>query len=257
MDLGYAIKNKRKKFIADIILRNAKHIICANNYTANLIKINFAKFDNTKITVVNPGVDLPPTIVQKQLDNFKKKHQLHNKIVLFSLGRLVRRKGFDMVLGAMPEVLKIVPDLWYYIAGTGPDENYLRNMAQSLKNVTFLGEIEENDKWLWFYFCDIFIMPAREIDGDYEGFGIVFLEANIMGKPVIAGDSGGQKDAVQNALNGLIINPYSQEKIASAIIMLATERNTAQTMGENGRRIVLEKFNWSKQVNLFYQTIIN
>jgi len=92
-------------------------------------------------------------------------------------------------------------------------------------------------------------MPAREIGPDFEGFGIVYLEANLVGKPVIAGDSGGVKDAVKDGWSGLLINPADTLAIREAIIKLASDHNLCTTLGSQGRVRALEKFNWDRQAN--------
>lgn len=99
---------------------------------------------------------------------------------------------------------------------------------------------------------DIFVMPARNIAGDFEGFGIVYLEANLCGKVVIAGNSGGVPDAVENNINGLLVDPENEEEIAQAIIELCADKNRREKLGEQGRQRALIKFNWKHQVeNIF------
>jgi phosphatidylinositol alpha-1,6-mannosyltransferase len=255
MDFAYTMKKFRKKRITKKILDHATSIICANSYTAHLIKNEFPDIIDEKIIVVNPGVDIPPIIDQNQINDLINKHNLENKKILFSLGRLVKRKGFDRVIIAMPEILKYIPNLCYYIAGEGHDEKYLKQLAEKQKNIIFLGKISENEKWLWLNICDIFAMPARDIDGDFEGFGIVFLEANIAGKPVIAGNSGGQIDAVQNTYSGFLVDPENTEQIANIIIKLMSEEENAKKIGEFARQRAINEFNWQKQTNKIFNLI--
>lgn len=255
MDFAYAMKKTRKKILAKMILSNSKNIICANRYTKNLIVDIFSNIEEEKITVVNPGVDSPPAINKSEIDRISSFHNLGNKKILFSLGRLVKRKGFDKVIEAMPEILKYIPNLCYYIAGTGNDEEYLRNLAKQYKNINFLGNIREKEKWVWLNICNVFAMPARSIDGDFEGFGIVFLEANIVGKPVIAGNSGGQTDAVKNTLSGFLVDPENTEQIANAIIKLMTEEQNAKLMGEYGRARAQKEFQWQTKIDKIYNLL--
>ena len=91
-------------------------------------------------------------------------------------------------------------------------------------------------------------MPSRQLeDGDVEGFGIVYLEANHYGLPVIAGRSGGAGEAVEHGLNGLLVDPLSVNDIAQAIMSLLTNPVRAREFGERGRRRVAERFTWSEQ----------
>jgi len=262
MDFAYALHKARKKRTTKRILIKAQSIICANSYTAKLVENFLGKKQAGKVQVVNPGIT-----PRKQKAKSKKqeilinKYNLQNKIILFSVGRLVKRKGFDMVIEAMMEVLKKVPDLVYLIAGAGPDEKSLKKKASSgtlaslPATIIFLGKITDEEKWAWLDLCDLFITVSRNIKGDFEGFGIVYLEANIAGKPVIAGDSGGVRDAVKDGVNGLLVNSEDAAEIAEAIIRLAKDRNLRKKLGEQGRERAIKEFNWEKQVGKIYSLI--
>lgn len=253
MDFTFALKSRRKKWLAKRILNKAENIICMNSYVAGLAH-EFLKKGMQKITVINPGAESQLTINNYQLKN---KYNLENKIILFSMGRLVKRKGVDMVLKSLPEVLKVVPNLVYVIGGAGVDEGYLKNINKELHNkqVFFLGKISDEEKWKWFGLCDIFIMPSRSMDGDFEGFGIVLLEANSVGKPVIAGDSGGISDAVENGFNGLLVDPNDINDIIYVIVKLAKDKELREKLGRQGKERAEKEFGWEGQVGKIYNLV--
>jgi phosphatidylinositol alpha-1,6-mannosyltransferase len=257
MDFTFTQKSKRKAKISKKILYKAENIICSNNYVVELLNKNYFNEFKNKLHVVNPGInnELKITNYELRIKELKESYKLQNKIILFSVGRLVKRKGFDKVIEAMPEILTSIPDLVYVIAGTGPDEEYLKNKAKDLNNVIFLDSINDDKKWTWFNLCDIFITVSRCIDGDFEGFGIVYLEANLAGKPVIAGCSGGVCDAVQNNVNGIVVNPESPKEIAAAVICLAQDENLRKKLGGQGRERVFKDFRWEDKVNKIYKII--
>lgn len=255
MDFTYAQKTPRKKKISGKILDQATAIICANNYTAELTRQLLKIDQQQKVIVVPPGIDSQLAADKQLVAEMKIKHNLNNAVVLFSIGRLVKRKGFDNVIKAMPEVLKSVPNLYYIIGGDGPDKIYLKELAKGIDHILFLGSITDKEKWAWLSLCDIFITVARDIDGDFEGFGIVYLEANLAGKPVIAGDSGGVRDAVQGAYSGILVDPENIDRIASAIIGLAQDAKLRIKLGEQGRGRVLNEFNWEKQITKIHNII--
>ena len=264
MDLEYSQKNFRKRLISKIILKKAKTIICVNSYTAKRVCKFYPAFSN-KIIIANPGFDgqfyfnHKPQIQAKKLE-IQKKLNLENKIVLLSLGRLVRRKGHDMVMRSLPEVLKEIPSLVYIIAGKGDDQEYLEHISNDLglrDNILFINNIDEINKWAYLDLADIFIMPSRDIDGDVEGFGIVYLEAGFCAKPVIAGDCGGVGDVICDLKNGLLVNGESKEEIKESILKLAKNQDLRNKLGENGRQKVLEKFRWEDQVRKIYESVIN
>ena len=253
MDFAYTQKTKRKKKISKKILIKAKNIICANSFTASLVK-NILK-DKDKVYIVNPGIDIYVAHNTQHITQIRKKYNLEGKIVLFSLGRLVKRKGFDTVLETLPEAQKSVPNLVYVIAGEGPDKVYLKEKSRGVNNVIFLGKINDNDKWAWLKNCDIFIMPTRNIEGDFEGFGIVYLEASLMRKPIIAGKSGGVEDAVKNSYSGILVDPGNKSRLTEVIVRLAQDQELRQKLGEQGRERAINEFNWQKKAEKFYNII--
>ncbi|MFH1232846.1 MAG: glycosyltransferase family 4 protein, partial [Patescibacteria group bacterium] len=162
------------------------------------------------------------------------------------------------VIESLPEVFKKVPNLVYVIVGSGVEINNLQAKISELKlsdKVIIITDVDNQEKNNWLNLCDIFIMPTKNINGDFEGFGIVYLEANIAGKPVIAGDSGGVEDAVIDNFNGLLVDSENLDQIANAIIKLAKDLSLRQKLGEQGRQRAIKDFNWQKQTNKIFSFI--
>ena len=261
-DFNYTMCQPRKVKLALKVIHQAHKIICANSYTAEKVKKVIDQKQLGKIKVVNPGVGQRPAYDELAVKRIQENYNLVGQTVLFSVCRLVERKGLDLVIDCLPELIKLVPNLVYYIAGTGPDENYLQDKVASLpvtvrKRVHFLGKISEETKWQWLDICQIFVMPARNIGNDIEGFGIVYLEANLAGKPVIAGRSGGVTDAVEDNVNGLVINGENKQKLITAVAKLSNYQGLAQRLGDQGRQRVRQQFNWANQAQKIYQIINN
>ena len=118
-----------------------------------------------------------------------------------------------------------------------------------------LNQVRDEERNNWYDLCDMFIMPARNINGDYEGFGMVYLEANLAGKPVVAGRSGGVGDAVVDGLNGLLVDPENTGEISRAIVKLARDPELRQKLGRQGRERALNDFNWQKQAKKIYKNL--
>ncbi len=250
MDLAFALRSARKRYISKLILNKADKIICANSYVQEKL-IEFIPDLADKTIIVNPGIEggAPETDPNDILE-IKKKYNLEGKTVLLSLGRLVKRKGVDRTIEALTSIPpEKSENLIYFIAGAGPREEYLRKLVPSsfLDRIIFLGSLSEEEKWVWLKLCDIFIMPSRDISGDFEGFGIVYLEANLCGKPVIAGNSGGVRDAVVNDINGLLVDPDKVEMISQAINRLVADPKLCSELGERGRLRAQRDFNWENQ----------
>lgn len=259
-DLSLALRPKKRE-LALKVLSGAKKIICGNSYTARMA----AKARDSlgvKISIVNPGIKTVFRADKKRVEELRSKYGLWGRIIVFSLGRLVKRKGFDKLIEAMPGILEKEMDIFYIMAGDGPDKEYLKKKINRLPNkarrrIAMLGEISPRDADAWYELSDIFAMPARDISGDFEGFGIVYMEANLAGKPVVAGDSGGVRDAVVDGLNGLLVDPDDLNAITGAVVKLAKNPKMRQRMGQEGRARAVKEFNWKGQITKIYKILKN
>lgn len=252
MDFAFAQKIFRKRFLAKLILNRAEKIICSNHHTAHLVQQTIKNPD--KVIVVNPGITEQETdpLIVKQL---KEQYGLDDKIVMFSLSRLVKRKGHDKIIKLMPELTKRIPNLRYFISGEGPDRLYLEELAKDNPNIKFLGKISDEEKEAWLEICDFFAMPSRNIEGDFEGFGIVYMEAAMHHKPVIAGESGGVKDAVQGGITGILVNPERDDQILNSIIQLATKEDTRKQLGEQAYTRAKNDFRWEDKIQKIFNEL--
>ncbi len=156
-----------------------------------------------------------------------------------------------MVLRALPRILHEMPDVKYRIVGDGPERTRLLRLAEELdvrRSVDFAGPVDDVALMDYYRTCDIFVMPSREAtDGsDIEGFGIVFLEANLFGKPVIAGRSGGILDAVVDGQTGLIVDPMNIDEIADSVLTLFKDPVFARQLGQQGRERALRDFTYER-----------
>jgi len=200
----------------------------------------------SKVQIVHWGVDT----ATNQLTSPDSDRALDGISTLLTVGRLVPRKGVDKVIESLPFVLKRHPNVRYYVVGDGPDRQRLQQLAYQVgvaDHVVFTGRVPDVRPYL--RSCNIFVMPTREErQGDIEGFGLVYLEAAIMGKPVIASPVGGAVDAVVNEKTGLFVNPLDPQEIASAVCRLLDSPELARQMGEAGRQRVLREFTWEHTV---------
>ena len=111
----------------------------------------------------------------------------------------------------------------------------------------FLGEVDDRELPALYQTADVFVMPSRDLYGQpIEGLGLVYLEANLCGLPVIAGDTGGVSDAVVDGETGLLVNPEDPAAIASAIVRLLSDSDLAAQLAAAGRARVLEEFTWER-----------
>lgn len=244
------------------ILIEAKRVVANSSFTEKEY-IDFG-VSADKVVTITPGVDTDFFKPGKKDDGLVKIYSLKDKIILLTVGRLDERKGHDMVLEVLPRLLPNYPDLVYLIVGKGREEKRLNEIVseKGLQNsVLFVGYVEEDQLPAYYNLCDIFILPNRitkssALKGDYEGFGIVFLEAGACGKPVIGGRSGGVVDAVSDGLTGYLVDPFSPEEIAKKIKILLDNPLSIKMMGEMGRRRVIENFDWKVLIKRFEEILV-
>ena len=254
MDLTFALKTPRKRFLAGLVCQRAKTIVCANSHVKEILLTAWPKLID-KIILLNPGATAAAS-EPKIIEDFRRRYDLNGKKIIFSIGRLVKRKGFDQVIRALSLVNN--NDWRYLLAGDGPEVAFLKNLAAQspyAKQIIFTGSLTEKEKWSCLDLCDIFITTSRDLDGDFEGFGIVYLEANLMGKPVIAGASGGVADAVIDGVNGLLVDPEDPKAIAAAIRRLLNNPDEAKRLGREGKERTERDFSWIGQADKLFKKL--
>jgi phosphatidylinositol alpha-1,6-mannosyltransferase len=159
--------------------------------------------------------------------------------VILTVGRLVERKGHDIVIRALPAIVERVPTARYLIVGNGPNETALRQLVRDVgldpEQVRFCGRIPAEQLAAYYSLCDAFVMPNREVGADTEGFGIVFIEAGACRKPCVGGQSGGAGDAIIDGETGILVDPTSPSAVARATISLLTDSQLSARLGGAAR----------------------
>ena len=115
--------------------------------------------------------------------------------------------------------------------------------------VHLLGHVSYEDLPRWYCASDVFAMPNRDIGGDTEGFGLVFLEAAAAGRPAVAGNAGGTGSAVVDGVTGLRVDGERPDAIAEALARLLSNPNEAKRMGQAARERVLDNFTHQRRVD--------
>jgi glycosyltransferase involved in cell wall biosynthesis len=162
-------------------------------------------------------------------------------VALLFVGRLESRKGIDVLLKVAPALLKRFPNAVLDIVGDDtiprPDgTTYKGEFLNSdvpddiLSRIVFHGRVEEDTLRAFYRNCDVFVAPSR-----YESFGLIFLEAMIFGKPVIACDAGGAPEVVTHGVTGLLTKPGDPITLAAALETLLTDSAMRSAMGAAAR----------------------
>lgn len=246
-------------------IRSADCVLANSRFTVDLLKQ--AGVTEDRIEIVHPGCDVerfrPISTTQDFRESVLGPHA--SARVILTVGRLVSRKGHDLMIRALPMVLKEHPDTCYLIVGSGPAKSTIEELSSQLgvrDRVIFLENVEDANLPRIYNLCDLFVMPSRaDLNGcDVEGFGIVFLEANACGKPVIAGRSGGIADAVLEGRTGLLVSPDSPEALAEAVCLVLGNKEYAERLGQQGRQRAVREFGWgaiADRVDQIMKTVAN
>lgn len=229
-------------------LRHADQVVANSEHTrATLLQMGV---DAGRIAVVSPGVDVD--VFRPGLDGAALRARAgigDGETLVFSVGRLSRRKGFDQVIHALARLRDEGVATRYVIGGIGEDAEYLDGLiaAHGLQNVVQrIGEVSDADLPRWMNTCDVFAMPNREINGDNEGFGMVFIEAAACGTPSLAGQAGGTAAAVLDGETGLRVDGTSVDAVAEGLRALLAQPQRRLELGRAALRRVQREFAWER-----------
>jgi phosphatidylinositol alpha-1,6-mannosyltransferase len=174
--------------------------------------------------------------------------------VLVSVSRFVERKGQDALIKAMPWLLESIPDALLLLVGDGPSRPRLERLVRENgvgESVVFAGAVPWSEAPGWFDVGDVFAMPCRTRKGglEPEALGIVFLEAQACGHPVLVGDSGGAPETVLHGETGYVVDPFNPAGIAARAADLLGDLDRVRLMGEKGRAWVEREWSWEESVS--------
>ena len=237
-----------RKLIYKKVFDNALVIHVNSRYTKDLV-INLFEVDPDKVVVINPPID-----VKKFNSRGRKKKE---SFVIGTLTRFNRRKNVPNIIKA----LNILKEKYgvkfkYLLAGDGIDRKRIMNELKRAKfEYEYLSEISEEEKINEFYpSIDVFVLPPLELPNDVEGFGIVYLEANACGIPVVASKTGGVPDAVKEGVSGVFADPTNPENIADKILfVINTLEEWEQRCKEHAENFDVRKI--SKQFKELYEKV--
>lgn len=254
MAYAFEVRSPRMRRVAAHALRDAARVVTISEFSRrDVVSLGV---EPARIAVILPGpaVEAPADNLAPDLPP--------GPPILVTVGRLAEAyKGHDMVVRAMPLVLARVPDARWVVVGDGPLRGYLERMARAYgvaSAVTFTGRVPDDALDEWYRRCSLLVLPGRESarSGEGEGFGIVFVEANLRGRPVVGGRTGGIPDAVLDGVTGLLVDPEDPAAIADAIVRLLTDGMLAARLGAAGRRRAQEDLAWSRYVRRFETLLV-
>lgn len=233
------------------VFGNAAMVVANSRNTLRLLRDDW-NVPQAKLRLLHPGVDIERFVPAERCERTRELLGWAGRTVVVTAGRLQKRKGQDMLIQALPRIRASVPDVLYAIVGDGDERRSLEELAASLglgDCVQFRGETSDDDLIRCYQQCDLFALPNRTVGGDFEGFGMVLLEAQACGKAVLAGDSGGTAETMSNGdgdfpRTGEIVNCDEPQPLAERIVAMLSDRERLAEMGRAGREWAATRFGW-------------
>ncbi|GAA4814358.1 glycosyltransferase family 4 protein [Actinomycetospora chlora] len=181
--------------------------------------------------------------------DIRRRYGLGERPVVGCVSRLVRRKGQDVLIAALPRLREVIPGAALLIAGDGPDRDRLRRLARShgvADHVVFTGPMAPDEVAAHHAAVDVSALPCRTLGGglDVEGLGIVLLEAQASGVPVVAGRSGGAPETVRPGETGRLVDGRDRHDVADTLADLLIDPDAARAMGDAGRAWMRADWTW-------------
>lgn len=227
-------------------INKCDEIVAVSGFTASLLP-DFIK-EKRKVHIIPNGINI----------EFLSRPSINNNVLLkgdpkiITVGHVSNRKGQHRVIKALPEIIKKYPDLHYHIVGRPVKESTFAALADKLgvrDHVTFHGKVANHSDLQHYYRqCDAFmLLSENQPNGDVEGFGIVALEANFYGIPVVGARDCGVEDAVSEGKSGYLADGDDPKQIEAALTQCLLHKNEMKlSCSEWARRhewnIIVEDF---------------
>lgn len=247
------------RLLQRFVLERASVVVAISHYTGSLVK---KAAPNANVVVVPLAVDINQFFPQDD-GRYRARWQIEeDQRVLCSVSRIQRFKGHEIVLEAMarlpPEKLK---SFIYLVAGKGPDLEFLQSRAQELavdSNVRWVGFVADEDLPALYSASDLFVLMTRELPDEQavEGFGLVFLEAQACGTPVVGTRTGGIPDAIKHGDGGWLIEQDDIADLTRILLELYDDPNVFRIMGDKARQRIVRECTWNQFINQFIAELV-
>ena len=246
--------SNRSKRINKFVYSHADLLVCVSNYTKLIAERE--SISNPHKAVIHNGADSDVyyKITEGEIAAFKTARQITEQKVIVTIGNVTDRKGQEWVIRAMPEILKALPNIHYYIIGKPTLQEKLEGVANELgvaNHVHFLGRRPTAELREWLNACDIFAMTSAHVEGDFEGFGISVIEAALCGKCAIVTNESGVAESIVDGQSGLAVPEKDGLAVAKAAITILGNDELRNKMDEFAYTRANEGFTWKVQIEKY------
>ena len=238
------------RLIQGVVFRKARKIFCVSRFTEKQI-VSFIPLRNT--TVIHAGSTSLPTNSSEAMVGLRKKYDISEGVypILLTVGAVKDRKGQMDTVRAVEKILSKYPHACYLIVGDCSDVVYTNKIRSYIaehsmeQNVRLIDTVSTDSELAFFYqICDIFLLNSTNDSINFEGFGLVVLEANQFGKPAIGSRNCGIEDSIKDGVNGYLTEPRDSDDIKDKIVKVLEGANKAEDC-----KNWYNSFSWEKTVN--------
>ena len=250
--MGHGSDFSRSSATKKLLLKEAAGVFANSTYTEALMRSIYPR----PVKVITLGADIEQydsaKVSPKDTAKLRMNYNIYGSPFLLSVGRLNPRKGHDITLKGLVSIKETYPNVQIAIIGASKasEKTYEAELHRFVKNkqmepnVRFISNVSSDELRAFYNMADVFILSSREYQGDVEGFGIVLLEANLMCTPVVASDSGGIIDAVENGKSGFLYRSEDSYDLADKVLLLLKNKKLMQEMQHYSRQRAIMEFNW-------------
>jgi len=250
--LDIIFENRFYQWIVPSCLARADNIVAVSHYT--LQQCLRRGIDAARCHVIPNGINLSQfdaSVASLKQVTDKYRLDIRNRKILFTIGRLIRRKGIAwFVESVMPQ---LGDEYIYLIAGDGPERQAILDVINRYglgQKVSLLGRISDSEKYCLYQHADLFIMPNILVPGDAEGFGITIIEAAAFGLPAIATNLEGIPDTMMDGVTGSLVEPGNPGQYIEIL-------KTASFDRQQIIRLTRDKYDWFVLKNEYLQRLFS
>jgi phosphatidylinositol alpha-1,6-mannosyltransferase len=243
---GGVTSSRQIRWLTKKVLASAELVIANSRNTERILREDWGLAPD-RIRVLYPGVDTRKFVPADRDAKVRARLGWGDRPVVLTVGRLQRRKGHDQLIRALAAVRRTIPDVLYAIVGDGGERRNLEELTARedlAGQVQFLGELDDRRLIQCYQQCDLFVLPNRQVGSDIEGFGMVLLEAQACGRPVVAGASGGTAETMLVPGTGRIVPCEEPGPLAAVVTELISDGSLLARMGAAARPWVVDHFDW-------------
>ena len=240
------LSSRQLRWMTKQVMRQADGFI-ANSRNSARIVIDQWGVPSDRVRLLHPGCDTKYFVPAAPDRAVRDALNWGGRPVIVTAGRLQKRKGQDMLIRALATVRQAVPDVLVAIIGDGEEHAALQALTIAegqQEHVLFMGKISDEMLKQSYQQADVFVLANRQIGTDIEGFGMVLLEAQACGTPVVAGASGGTAETMKPGETGYVVPCEEPHELAKTLIEMLTNPARLEHMGRAAREWVVNRFEW-------------